>query len=173
MTCLSQQVTRVLAIEPTTKGFGFAVLEGSERLVDWGTKDARHDKGRTSLRKMAELCEWYLPDLIVVEDYDAAGSRRWPRVRGLIRSIRQAASRRKIPVRMVAGASAKRAFARAGMRNKHQVATAIAGLFPELGPHVPPPRRLWMTEDDRMSMFEAIALALTAAGRLELRKQAA
>ena len=36
--CISTQPkgTRVLAIDPSTRGFGFAVLEGLEKLVDWG-----------------------------------------------------------------------------------------------------------------------------------------
>ena len=32
---------RVLAVQPTSKGLGFAVLEGTDRLIDWGTRDAR------------------------------------------------------------------------------------------------------------------------------------
>ncbi len=30
---------RVLAIDPNSRGFGFAVLEGGARLIDWGIRD--------------------------------------------------------------------------------------------------------------------------------------
>jgi hypothetical protein len=29
---------RVLAIDPTHRGFGYVILEGPERLIDWGTR---------------------------------------------------------------------------------------------------------------------------------------
>ena len=35
---------RILAIAPSSRGFGFAVLEGQEKLVDWGVKSIKGDK---------------------------------------------------------------------------------------------------------------------------------
>jgi hypothetical protein len=35
---------RVVAIDPATRGFGFAVLEGANRLIDWGVKETKTDK---------------------------------------------------------------------------------------------------------------------------------
>ena len=32
---------RILAIAPSTRGFGFAVLEGQDTLVDWGVVKCR------------------------------------------------------------------------------------------------------------------------------------
>lgn len=32
---------RILAIDPTTRGFGFGILEAPERLIDWGVKEAK------------------------------------------------------------------------------------------------------------------------------------
>lgn len=43
---------RVLAIDPSTRGFGFAVLEAPNRLIDWGVKEARTDKQRRALSKV-------------------------------------------------------------------------------------------------------------------------
>lgn len=40
---------RVLAIDPSTRGFGFAVLEGPNRLIDWGVKETKVDKKRKIL----------------------------------------------------------------------------------------------------------------------------
>lgn len=34
---------RVLAIDPNSRGFGFAVLEGPDRLIDWGVVHVRAD----------------------------------------------------------------------------------------------------------------------------------
>ena len=40
---------RVLAIDPSTRGFGFAVLEGPNRLIDWGVKETKTEQKRRTL----------------------------------------------------------------------------------------------------------------------------
>ena len=44
---------------------------------------------------------------------------------------------------------------------KYQIATTIAQWLPEFEPRLPPFRKPWMSEDYRMSIFDAVALALT------------
>ena len=44
---------------------------------------------------------------------------------------------------------------------KQEIAIAIAEHFPELAPRLPRSRKPWMSEDYRMSIFDAVALALT------------
>ena len=36
----------MLAIYPTARGFGFVILEGRRRTIDWGANEARGDKNR-------------------------------------------------------------------------------------------------------------------------------
>jgi len=67
---------RVLAIDPSVRGLGFAILEGPNQLIDWGVKETKTDKKRRSLKLVDELIEQYRPIVIVVEDYEAKGSRR-------------------------------------------------------------------------------------------------
>ena len=57
---------RVLAIDPSTRGFGFAVLEGPNRLIDWGVKETKIDKNRRSLKLIDELVNDYQPYAMVV-----------------------------------------------------------------------------------------------------------
>jgi hypothetical protein len=44
---------------------------------------------------------------------------------------------------------------------KYQIAETIVERFPELTPCQPPLRKPWMSEDSRMSIFDAAAFALT------------
>ena len=67
--------TRILAIDPSTRGFGYAVLEGPSRLIDWGVKETKTDKKRRSLKLIDELVNDYQPYAMVVEDYAGKGSR--------------------------------------------------------------------------------------------------
>jgi Holliday junction resolvasome RuvABC endonuclease subunit len=152
---------RVLAIDPASRGFGFAVLEGPKRLIDWGVKSARVDKDKRCLKLIEDLIERYQPDVLVVEDYVAKGSRRCRRVQQLIAGILSLASKNRVKARSYSRRTVKKAFSQHDASNKQQIATAIANQLPELKPRVPPYRKPWMSEDERMSIFNAVALALT------------
>ena len=152
---------RVLAIDPSTRGFGFAVLEGPNRLIDWGVKETKTDKRQRSLKLVAELIELYQPSVIVVEDSAAKGSRRCGRVQELIEAISKLALKRNIRVKSFARLKVKQAFAESGPTNKYEIAVAIAKRFPELTPRIPRFRKPWMSEDYRMSIFDAAVLAVT------------
>ncbi len=52
-----------------------------------------------------------------------------------------------------------------GQGTKHALAEILAKRFPEeLGSRLPPKRRAWMSEDSRMDIFDAVALALLKPG---------
>ena len=52
-------------------------------------------------------------------------------------------------------------FNASGKPGAVQIAEAIARSYPELKPHLPTARKLWMSENLRMSIFDATALVLT------------
>src|SRR5215831_7045008 len=151
---------RVLAIDPSTRGFGFAVLEGPNRLIDWGVKETKTDKKKRSLKLIEELMERYQPKVFVVEDYGGKGSRRCQRVGELIRDISKVALKRGIRVKSISRLKVKQAFSQCGASNKHEIAIAIAKQFPELAPRLPRFRKPWMSEDYRMSIFDAVGFGL-------------
>ena len=151
----------VLAVDPSTRGFGFAVLEGPNRLIDWGVKETKTDKNRMTLKLATDLIERYQPSVIVVEDYAGKGSRRCRRIERLINDITMLASKRQIKVRSFSRAKVKQTFSESGAINKYEIASAIAKRFPELAPRLPRFRKLWMSEDYRMSIFDAVAFGLT------------
>lgn len=161
MNPLAIEEQRVLAIDPMSKGFGFAVFEGPARLIDWGTKQARGARNHPYVKQAGELIERYHPDVLVVEDTEARGSRRWKRVRQLIPKFRTLAVTRRVRFRRISRRKVQKHFAAAGATTKHQIAVAIAKQFPELDPRLPPPRKRWMSEDESMAIFDAASLALT------------
>jgi hypothetical protein len=157
---------RVLAIDPGSGGFGFAVLEGAERLVDWGVAGTTCRNDRELLGRAVQLIERYRPDVFVVEDCSAPSSRRRQRACRLIRAMAQAAIERKVGVRRFARDDIRKAFKDADtLPTKHRIAVAIVELFPELVLRLPPLRRPWMSEDYRMSIFDAVALTVTTSMR--------
>jgi len=157
---IAQGEQRVLAVHPVSRGFGWAVLEGPKRLIEWGVKHARGSK--FALQGLAELLDYFDPHLIVMEDTAAPGSRRCQRVREMLARMQRVASARRTRSRRVSRREVREVFAQFGATTKHQIALAIAKRFPELDPRLPPLRKPWMSEDDRMSIFDAVAFALTA-----------
>ena len=151
---------RVLAIDACARGFGFAVVEGSDRLIDWGVKEVHRGKNSKSLALIKKLIEYYEPDLVVVEDCTARGSRRRRRIRNLIQKLLTLCSATRMRTRSVPRLRVRKIF---GASNKDEVAATIVQNFPELAPCQPRPRKAKhdFTEDSRMSIFDAVALALT------------
>ena len=149
----------VLAVFPSTRGFGYAVMEGPNSLVDWGVKAVRsHQKNLGSLKRVRELVTFYRPDVVVLEDYDGHGSRRAKRIRVLINLVAAHATEERIPIASYSRSEVRACF---GLTTKRGIAEALVREFPELEPRLPPVRRIWMSEDVRMSIFDAAALAMT------------
>lgn len=152
---------RVLAIDPTPRGFGFVVLEGLTSVIDWGVKSTKTSKQKATLAKVTELIRHYQPEMIVLEAVGGKGSRRCKRIQDLITSIRSLAQVRNVRSSSFSPAQVKRIFLTFGAATKHQIAHAVAQQLPELASRVPRYRKPWMSEDYGMAIFDAAALALT------------
>lgn len=150
----------VLAVYPSTRGFGFAIFKGPSRLIDWGIKDVRDDKNVICLSKIQDLIEFYEPEVVVTEDYAEKRSRRCKRIQALLKSITNLAEKEGIISHRAPRAMTRSFYSRFGARTKYERAKLITGQFPEFELQLPPPRKIWMSEDPRMSIFEAAALAL-------------
>ena len=159
MSTFNRKEHRVLAIDPNVAGFGYVVFEGSQTLIEWGTADVQPVKNTQCLKRIAKLLDRYAPTVVIVEDYTGDGSRRCLRVQKLINAIVRLASRRNVRTRSFSRGAVRRAFADTGAFTKEQIAGVIAARHPELLHRLPPPRKLWMPEDVRMSIFDAAALA--------------
>ncbi len=153
---------RVLAIDPLTRGVGFAVLDGPKELVDWGVRATKPSPKpvERSLREIVALLERYSPDRIIVEDCRGGGSRRGRRSQRLIERIVRLADEGGIPVRRISRAGLRRAFALEHARTKYQIALVTVQRFPELAVRLPPVRKPWMSEPAQMGVFDAVAFAL-------------
>jgi hypothetical protein len=165
---------RVIAIAPSTRGFGFAVLEDSQTLADWGLRKIVRDKNRQSLKCVEKLIVHYAPKVIILEDTFAKGSRRTPRIQGLCREISSLASSRGIRTKLFSKEKLRRVFFADRKGSKHARAEIIVSRFPEeLSFRLPPKRRFWMNEDARMDIFDAVALALAYFDSHEHRRRQA
>jgi hypothetical protein len=157
-----EMTNTILAIDPTSRGFAFAVLEAPAFLVDWGERIVPAKAGDL-LRKVDELLSCYEPTLLVVEDLAVPGARRRKRASTEIRSIELLALKRGLAVKRISRLGVIDAFAPG--KSKFEVALRLTEIFPALAERLPRKRKAWATEDARMNVFDALGFAALLAGR--------
>ena len=150
----------VLAIYFQTKGFGFVLLQHWASPVDWGTPEiVGPDRATRHLKRIDALLRLHTPDVLILQDTSKNGTRRAPRIRALNRRTLKLAKRHGIPVRAYSREQMLDYFEDLGAATKHRIAETIAKHIPALSLYVPPPRKPWKSEDARMGIFDAAALA--------------
>jgi hypothetical protein len=152
----------LVAIDPTRTGFAFAILEAPRHLVDRGQRTARPKSGDL-VRKVNALLSKHYPAVLVLEDLAAPGARRRKRARREIRSLARLALKRGVKVRLVSRLAVRAAFA--PEQGKYEVAVRLAEIFPELRDRLPWKRKVYMPEDPRMNVFDAVGLAAALVAR--------
>lgn len=134
-------------------------------LVSWAARQLSGDKNAKSRKTVVgveKLIAEYAPQVIVLEDASAKGSLRSQRIRRLTAKLKVLAKKRRVKVALFTRKQVMRAFLPDGKGTRHDLAAAIAERFPgELGPQLPPKRKFYETEDYRIGIFMAAALALT------------
>lgn len=154
----------LLAIDPTSRGFAFAVLEAPAFLLDWGSKTASLGSGSLA-RKVDELLSRYQPDVLVLEDLAAKGARRRKRASREIRSIERRALKRGVRVERVSRLGVLDTFAPG--KSKYEVAARLAEIFPVLANRLPRKRKTHTPEEARMNVFDALGIAAATVERAE------
>jgi len=151
---------RILAIALTARGFGYCVME-NQVILESGNKGVEGNKNSQSVFKIEKLLKQFLPSILVLQDVNAAGCRRAPRIKTLHRQIIELAASRKIKVSLFSGKMLRIALVGDVKGTKHEMAEFLAKKYPiELAGKLPPKRRLWENEDGRMDMFDAAGLAV-------------
>lgn len=157
-----QSEARLLAIDATSRGFGFVVFDRSRTLIDWGTAHARaSDRHERLAMRLRALLKRYAPSVLVVEDASDPSCRRSTQVRRFLSRAAALASEEGVRVCPLDIRAVRKSFAPFGARTKHEIASAITVRYPELAPRLPPKRKPWMSEDERMSIFDAAALMVS------------
>src|SRR5664280_3278773 len=152
---------RLLAIALSARGFGFVVMEGQKTIIECGGRVADGDKNAQSLAKLEKLLTFYQPGVLVLQDVGAKGSRRAPRIKTLNWQIKAAAEKRKIKVQLISGKQLRSLLLGNPKGTKQEMDEMLAMQFPdELASRLPPKRKLWKSEDSRMDIFDAVALAV-------------
>jgi hypothetical protein len=153
------QHTRILAIAPSARGFGYCAMEG-QAMLGWGYKGVKGNKNLHSMAKIERVMKQFVPDVLVLPDINAKGCRRAPRIRALHREIIRLAMTQKCRVTLISGKMLRSSLAGNAKGTKHEMAEMLAKQYPaQLAVKLPLKRRAWESEDGRMDLFDAVGLA--------------
>ena len=150
----------VLAMYPNVSGMGYAVFEGHLIPVDWGIKTARMRKDITLIRHANRLLELFKPSALLLPLRSTAigGAQRLHKIAVEIEALGKTCG---ASIHWYRRSDIKASFSRHGAQSKDAIARNIAQQMPEFEQHLPPLRKIWMSEDYRMGIFDAVALAVT------------
>jgi hypothetical protein len=163
---------RILAIALRSRRFAYAVSEGPDRLLDWGTVFYPLNNGAqraAACKRIASLLTLFAPSVVVVGKARLLNIRKSSGVRPILRSLRHEASSRLIPMRLMKRTEVKKVFRLFRVKSKYEIASMLAEVFPELLPRLPAKRKIWESEHPRMAMFDAIALGFAYWQRYDTR----
>lgn len=153
---------RILAVDPMTRGFGYAIFEEPFYLAEFGFARITEDKKLGAMAHFEKLLTDFTPEAVVLEDTKARGSRRHHRVRELIEALTALARERGVAVSLIARTAVVARFSSGEARaTKQMIAETLVRHFPELRLKLPKPRKMWESEHEHMSIFDALALAVT------------
>lgn len=152
---MTRRTLRLLAIDLTAKGFGFALLDRRRGLLDWGFCTVLATDDVAFAARLNAKIDRGQPSVIVLENFATIKGRENAEKRRAF--VARLAGERHLGTCHVSRIVVQRIL---GLRTKEQIARALADRFPELRSRIPPARKRWTTEDERMHIFDALALAV-------------
>ena len=153
-----KSLTRILALDPHPRSFGYVVVENSSRLLDWGVSSYRGKYGAANVlvhKRLMQLLDLWRPAALVLHKAVKKSRRPNRKKDKLIELIVAEAKSRRIIVRVPVKRSAEY---QGKILTKYENARRVAEHFPVLTRKLPPKRRAWESEHYRMSIFDAAAL---------------
>jgi hypothetical protein len=148
----------VLAIFPNTTGFGYVVMTGARELTDYGAVRVRPVSNQVSIERIQKIIKFVQPVLVVLQDPDGKAGRTGKRVKNLILEIVKYVQDQGLTVNQYSRDQIRIVFENFGAVTKYEIMKVLLSEFSHLNHIVPPKRKLWMSEDRNMAVFDALSL---------------
>jgi hypothetical protein len=164
---MNDKQTRILGLAIRARWLGFAAIDHSGHLFDWGViyYQRPHTPAiRSALRRTASMVHRIDPDRIAILCHARDQHRALKTVRSVTREILAVAKRMRIPIMRVERTVLRQEFGHRKSSSKMEIACLLAHRFPELAWRLPGERKIWSKEDSRMALFDAVAVTLAVRG---------
>jgi Holliday junction resolvasome RuvABC endonuclease subunit len=153
----------ILGIAIRARWLGFAEINAQCRLIDWGMiyyQRRNPNELKSAKGRLDTLIERLRPSYIAIVRPDLEANEKIATVRSIARSLRITASAQSAPVAALRRKSIRAVFVGCDASSKDEIAAALARLFPELISTLPPARKIWTKENQRMALFDAVSGAI-------------
>jgi len=156
----------ILAIQPTGRHLGYAVLEGPN-LVAQGTKFLTYNRPlpyrvhQVAMPFFRSLVEQYQPDIVILPTPTKALGTTKNR---FLRALRIEVIRRPVSTHSISRHDIQQTFEpflRKPRPSKDLIMRLLTRWFPQLASFLPAERRAWDSTDYWVYMFDAVSLAIT------------
>lgn len=154
----------VLALYPFARGFAYVLFEGPYAPIEWAVKDIRgKERNALALAAIKGLIARLQPDILVLQDVRSdKPPKRSERIRRLHWLVAGHAQSEAIELHAYTRDDVRACFASAGAATRYEIAQVLASQLRALKLRLPPKQtKIWKSEDARMSLFDAAALAWT------------
>jgi hypothetical protein len=151
----------VMAIVPTTHGFGWAVFENPLSLVGHGIFTEYRNQRERCVEQADRLLGHYRPETVVFPKIDPNETRHGSRSHDLSKALKRIAKDQSADVVVLCRKAVLRVFAPEGANTRAEIATAVAARLPALYLRLPKPRRFDDGAAKSLAMYDAAALVLT------------
>ena len=159
---------RIIALEIRTSKFGFAVLEGRDRLLDWGVRTFGEDVDSfesTLSDRFSTLFAFYDPAVIVIRDRELQFATKGKKIQMIIKTLKQAMQPSSAKLRVLTTSQIRDRFELGSSTTKHDIAKSLTERFEELSFKLPNKRKAYQSEAPVMLVFDALATAVAFSER--------
>lgn len=155
-----EKINTIFAMYPNTNGFGFVYMENVRKLVGFGSVRFNPISNKRILERIKKMFEDFPPTQIVLLNPESKVSRAGKRTKKLMKEIMSIAESEKLPVVQYSRDQIRDVFSPKHV-TKYEIAKHLLTEFEELKVYKPAERKLWMSEDRNMAIFDSLSLALT------------
>ena len=148
---------RVLAIYLTYRGFGFTVFDDQNTILDWGHASVDFQDPEIFKKRLITFIEYNQVERVL----SYSGYKRPTQIQKNISSLENICKSKKVKCKIIPKQEVHSLFETLGAKTKYDRARLVASYIPDLTHKLPQPRKPWMSEDLRMSIFDSACLALT------------
>lgn len=156
----------ILALHPSVRGFGWALIELPDRLLDWSVTRHRRRRNFNCRRTIERLLRQYQPDMVLIENWREV--RRSRRICALYEQIVALCAEQKIRCIRLRPSEIRAALGLPATARRDEVAARVAGDFEAIIARLPRRRTAWDSEHPDMALFNAIALVRARLARTSL-----
>jgi len=146
---------RFLGVSVNPRSFGFVIIENGS-VLDTGVRSCWTPEFEDCLgSRLQRIVQTYKPSALILRT--SQSNNAVPQKKVLLHAIKRVGKQHNLTTFQIGHSSLRRYFLGYHATTKHEIASAVARLLPELAWQLPRKRKPWESEHYRMAIFDAAA----------------